>query len=117
MREVLQVVEVLLTGIRGRATAKRNVFALFLTPGPSFGDGTSPPIPYTPPRRGVLDKEMRRRTARALYEIETEFREDGWPSDFVYDAEQDLYRFADGEFAFFREYANERRLREMGAIG
>jgi hypothetical protein len=60
---------------------------------------------------------MRRRTARALYEIETEFREDGWPSEFVYDAEQDLYRFVDGEFAFFREYANERRLREMGAIG
>jgi hypothetical protein len=49
--------------------------------------------------RGVSDKEMRRRTARALYEIETEFREDGWPSDFVYDVEQDLYRFADGEFA------------------
>jgi hypothetical protein len=60
---------------------------------------------------------MRRRTARALYEIETEFREDGWPSEFVYDAEHDLYRFADGEFAFSREYANERRLREIGAIG
>ena len=45
------------------------------------------------------DREMRRRTAQALYEIETEFREDGWPSEFVYDAEHDLYRFADGEFA------------------
>jgi hypothetical protein len=53
-----------------------------------------------------------------LYELETGFREEGWPSEeFVYDAEQDLYRFADGEFAFSREYANERRLREMGIIG
>ncbi len=43
--------------------------------------------------------------------------EDGWPSDFVFDAEHDLYRFADGEFAFSREYANERRLREEGHIG
>jgi hypothetical protein len=45
------------------------------------------------------------------------FREEGWPSDFVYDEEHDLYRFPDGEFAFSREYANERRLREMGCIG
>jgi hypothetical protein len=41
---------------------------------------------------------MRRRTARALYEMEAEFREDGWPSEFVYDAEHDLCRFSDGEF-------------------
>jgi hypothetical protein len=53
-----------------------------------------------------------------LYELETGFREEGWPSnDFVYDAEHDLYRFADGEFAFSREYANERRLQEEGFIG
>ena len=53
-----------------------------------------------------------------LYELETAFGEQGWPSDeFVYYSEHDLYRFADGEFAFSREYANERRLREMGCIG
>ena len=53
-----------------------------------------------------------------LYELETGFREDDWPSeDFVYDAEHDLYRFPDGEFAFSRYHANERRLREMGLIG
>jgi hypothetical protein len=52
-----------------------------------------------------------------LYELETGSKEDDWPSDFVYDAEHDLYRFPDGEFAFSREYANERRLREMGIIG
>ena len=51
-----------------------------------------------------------------LYELETAFREHGWPSDFVYAAEQGLYRFPDGEFAFSREYANERRLREMGIM-
>ena len=53
-----------------------------------------------------------------LYELETGFREQGWSSkEFVYDAEHDLYRFPDGEFAFSKEYANERRLREMGFIG
>ena len=61
--------------------------------------------------------EMRRSRAEILYELETGFREEGWPSDFVYDAEHDPYRFSDGEFAFSKEYANERRLREMGTIG
>jgi hypothetical protein len=51
-----------------------------------------------------------------LYELETGFREDDWLSDFVYDAEHDLYRFAHGAFAFSRKYANERRLREEGFI-
>jgi hypothetical protein len=67
---------------------------------------------------GIPDNERRRRRAEALYEIETKVTEDGWPSDdFVYDAEHDLYRFPDGDFAFSREYANERRLREEGHIG
>ena len=78
-----------------------------------------PPLaPYTPPVRGLSDSEKRRSGAEMLYELETAFREDGWPSEeFVYEAEHDLYRFPDGEFAFSREYANERRLREMGIIG
>ncbi len=64
----------------------------------------------------LSDSEIRRRRAEALYE--TAFREEGWPSEeFVYDAEHDLYRFPDGEFAFSKEYANERRLREEGLIG
>lgn len=46
------------------------------------------------------------------------FGEEGWPpEEFVYDREHVLYRFPDGEFAFSREYINERRLREMGFIG
>jgi hypothetical protein len=63
---------------------------------------------------------MRRREAATLYELEALFakEEEGWPSeDFVYDAEHELYRFPDGEFAFSKEYANERRLREEGHIG
>jgi hypothetical protein len=61
---------------------------------------------------------MRRRRAATLYELETGFREEGWPSEeFVYDDEHDLYRFADGEFAFSREYANEPGMWEEGMIG
>ena len=66
---------------------------------------------------GLSKSERRRHGAEMLYELETGFREHGWPSDFVYDVKHDLYRFPDGEFAFSREYANERRLREMGFIG
>jgi len=67
---------------------------------------------------GWSDSEMRRRKAAALYELEALFAEEGWlTGDFVYDAEHELYRFPDGEFAFSKEYANERRLREQGHIG
>ena len=67
-------------------------------------------------RKFGTNREMRRRGAETLYELEMVWREEG-TSEFVYDAEHDLYRFSDGEFAFSREYANERRLREIGAIG
>ena len=67
---------------------------------------------------GWSDSEMRRRKAAALYELEALFAEEGWlTGDFVYDAEHELYRFPDGEFAFSKEYANEIRLREQGHIG
>ena len=67
--------------------------------------------------RGLSDSEMRRRKAEMLYELETGFRAEGLLSEeFVYDEKHDLYRFSDGEFAFSREYANER-LRELGVIG
>jgi len=46
-----------------------------------------------------------------------DFREAGWSSEFVHDEEHDLFRFADGEFAFSKEYANERRLRELELVG
>ncbi len=68
---------------------------------------------------GLPDSQMRRCKAATLYELEAlSAEEEGWPSeDFVYDAEHELYRFPDGEFAFSKEYANERRLREKGMIG
>jgi hypothetical protein len=75
--------------------------------------------PYTPPVWGS-GNERRRRRAEMLYELEKAFGEDDWFSSgeyFVYDEQHDLYRFPDGEFAFSREYANERRLREEGRIG
>jgi hypothetical protein len=67
--------------------------------------------------RGIPDQEKRRRQAAALYGFETDLREMNEPSEFVYDAEHDLYRFADGEFAFSREYANEPGMWEEGMIG
>ncbi len=69
---------------------------------------------------GIPESEVRRRKAAALYELEALFaaEEGWWPNkDFVYDEEHDLYRFPDGEFAFSKKYANERRLREEGHVG
>ncbi len=61
---------------------------------------------------------MRRCRAEALYEVEMGFIEASLPSEeFVYDEEHNLFRFADAEFAFSKEYANERSLRERGIIG
>jgi hypothetical protein len=61
---------------------------------------------------------MRRGKAGMLYELEAALGEMGEPSEeFVYDDEHDLFRFADGEFAFSREHVKERRLRELGRIG
>ena len=79
---------------------------------PLSGVRRHPLLLILPPCGAMSKSERRRHGAEMLYELETGFREDGWPSEeFVYDAERDLYRFPDGEFAFSREYANERRLR------
>jgi hypothetical protein len=49
------------------------------------------------------NRERRRRRANALYEFEMVLREEGI-SGFVYDEEEDLFRFPeDGRFAFSRE--------------
>jgi hypothetical protein len=55
--------------------------------------------------------ELRRRRAKALYEIEMLFCEEGL-SDFVYDEENDLFRFEDGRFAFSRTHADIELLEE-----
>ncbi len=76
------------------------------------------PVPYTFLMWGLSKSERRRHGAEMLYELESGFREESCHSEeFVYDAEHDLYRFPDGEFAFYQEYANEKRLREEGFIG
>jgi hypothetical protein len=68
--------------------------------------------------RGIPEKVRRRGKTAMFYEIEAALGEMGEPSEeFVYDVEHDLHRFADGEFAFSKEYLNEKRLREAGNIG
>jgi hypothetical protein len=57
--------------------------------------------------------EIQRRRAKALYEIEMCLREEGL-SDFVYDEENDLFRFEDGRFAFSRTQADIELLEERG---
>jgi hypothetical protein len=69
-------------------------------------------------RKFGSDRERRRRRANALYEFEMVLREEGEISDFVYDEEQDLFRFPeDGRFAFSKEYANVKLLEERGYFG
>jgi hypothetical protein len=53
---------------------------------------------------------------RDLYDIEMYFREEGH-SEFVYDAELDIFRFPeDGRFAFCCEFADWERLHERGYL-
>jgi hypothetical protein len=57
--------------------------------------------------------ELRRRKAKSLYEIEMAFRDEGL-FDFIYDEENDLFRFKDGRFAFSRTHADVKLLEERG---
>jgi hypothetical protein len=56
---------------------------------------------------------LRRRKAKSLYEIEMAFRDEGL-FDFIYDEENDLFRFKDGRFAFSRTHADVKLLEERG---
>ena len=61
------------------------------------------------------ERERRLRRAQALYRFEMALREEGEIPDFVYDEEQDLFRFPqDGRFAFSREWADVELLEERG---
>ena len=63
------------------------------------------------------DRERRRRRSLALYEFEMALREEGI-SDFLYDEENDLFRFPeDGRFAFSREWSEVKLLQERGYDG
>ncbi len=59
--------------------------------------------------------ELKRRRARALYQTEMCFREEGL-SDFVYDEENDHFRFEDGRFVFSRTRADIAPLEERGYL-
>ena len=62
-------------------------------------------------------RERRRSRSLALYEFEVALREEGI-SDFVYDEENDLFRFPeDGRFAFSREWSDVKLLQERGYDG
>ncbi len=68
-------------------------------------------------RRFGSDRERRRRRSLALYEFEMALREEGI-SDFVYDEENDLFRFPeDGRFAFSRDWSDVKLLQERGYDG
>jgi hypothetical protein len=67
-------------------------------------------------RKFGSERERRRRRANALYEFEMVLREEGI-SDFVYDEGEDLFRFANGRFAFSREWADVDLLEERGYFG
>jgi len=63
------------------------------------------------------DRELRRRRAETLYELEMALRAEDF-SDFDYDEEHDLFRFPeDGRFAFSREWADIELLQKRGYYG
>ena len=61
----------------------------------------------------IPSAELQRRQAKALYETEMFFREEGL-FDFIYDGEKDLFRFKSGRFAFSRTQADITLLEERG---
>jgi hypothetical protein len=64
-----------------------------------------------------MDREMRRRQAESLYNLEMMLQEEG-VSTFIYDAEQDLFRFPeDRRFAFSKEWADVKLIQERGYFG
>jgi hypothetical protein len=67
-------------------------------------------------RKFGSDLERRRRRSLALYEFEMALCEGGI-SAFVYDEENDLFRFPDGRFAFSREWSDVKLLQERGYDG
>jgi hypothetical protein len=64
------------------------------------------------------ETEMRRVTAETLYDLEMEFRRQGWGADpaLVYDEERDLFRFRDGKFAFSKTHGNWALLKKRGRM-
>ena len=68
----------------------------------------------------LTETEQRERTARFLYDFETECRKQVWGNPaLVYDAEKDLFRWTDCRFVFSRGHAercHHRDSRRSGAV-
>jgi hypothetical protein len=63
-----------------------------------------------------LNRDTMDLRAEDLCDVETYFREKGC-SEFEYDTELDVFRFAeDGRFAFCRDFANWQLLEERGYL-
>lgn len=63
-----------------------------------------------------LNRDTMDLRAEDLCDVETYFREKGC-SEFEYDAELDVFRFAeDGRFAFCRDFANWQLLEDRGYL-
>jgi hypothetical protein len=63
------------------------------------------------------ESDLHRSGARTLYDFEMECREQGWGDPaFVYDEENDLFRWTDGRFAFSREHADRALLKKRGRL-
>jgi hypothetical protein len=68
------------------------------------------------PPIGRSEAKVRRGLTKALYDMETVFRKQGF-SEFTYDEELDVFRFPeDGRFAFCEEFADWDLLEERGYL-
>jgi hypothetical protein len=68
------------------------------------------------PPIGGSEAKVRRGLTKALYDMETFLRKQGF-SEFAYDEELDVFRFPkDGSFAFCEEFADWDLLEERGYL-
>ncbi len=68
------------------------------------------------PPIGSSEAKVRRGLTKALYDMETFFRKQGF-SEFAYDEELDVFRFSkDGRFAFCEDFADWDLLKERGYL-
>jgi hypothetical protein len=68
------------------------------------------------PPIGSSEAKVRRGLTKALYDMETFLRKQGF-SEFAYDEELDVFRFPkDGSFAFCEEFADWDLLEERGYL-
>jgi hypothetical protein len=72
------------------------------------------PIADLFPASQLSETERRRQDAQFFYQFELLLLEEGCDSELVYDAEHDVFRFADSQFALSREHADWPSLKAIG---